>query len=222
MNLSDSMKFVLKNKGPNLLADFWHQDIKGILKDFKRDLFKVLAQAPRDKSSFKAGLYELKDMAKDAMVVVGELPSRVKLGFSIFRDEVLEELDKIEDPKKKTIFCLRIAGALTSFAVTAIYGVKTAKKEIKISGLANRKAFTQFIVAELALRMSHFFVLRFLREVEKQMDNPEELKKIRFFKKMLSSKPTGNELNDLPEENDSDPAFRIVNNLNNYILTGKK
>jgi hypothetical protein len=222
MNLSESMKFVLKNKGPELFSELWHEDIKGVLKGFQKDLIKVMLKAPNNKKALRSSLFDLKDMVKDAMVIVGELPGRLKIGFATFREGFLEELEKLSTPKEKTLFCMKIAGALTSYAVTALYGVRTAKKDIRTIGLGNRTAFTQFLVAELVLRFTHFFVLRFIREIEKQVDNPEELKNIRFFKKVLSSKPTGDELNGLPKEEAGDPAFTLVNNLNNYILTGKQ
>lgn len=222
MNLSESMKLVLKTRSQNIITDFWKSDVKSIIQEAKTDFGHFISRAPRDSISLKHGIGDLKDSTFEFVTLVASIPGRVKKGFALFREDFLRELDNLEDSKEKTIFCIKVIGALTSFAVGTFYGIKKAKHDYSTSGLRTKNALTHFLAKELVLRLSQLFILRFLAEVEREVTEPEELRKLRFFKKMLlESKEDGN-YEELSGQDPQDPAFAIVESLKQYLLNGHK
>lgn len=219
MNLTDSMKFVLRNKGQNIFTEFWKEDLKIILKDVKEDLGQVIKKHPDEKTH--GNLKEWKESAFDAVTVIRHTPKRVKNGFAYFQEDFLQELDNQSDSKEKAVFCLKVLGALTSFAVSAVYGVRKAKTNISLPGLRTQSAFTHFLIAELVLKLSQLFIHRFIVEVEKQISEPEESKKLKFFKRMLNDKSLKHS-DEIPQSEPGEKAFEIVEALKKYILTGER
>jgi hypothetical protein len=219
MNLTDSMKFVLRNKGRNIFTEFWKEDLKIILKDVKQDLGQVIKRHPDEKTH--GNLKDWKESAFDAVTVIRHTPKRVKNGFAYFREDFLKELENQTDSKEKAVFCLKVLGALTSFAASAVYGVRKAKTNISLPGLRTKNAFTHFLIAELVLKLSLSFIHRFILEVEKQISEPEEKNKLKFFKKMLSDKSL-NPSDELPQSEPGDKAFEMVEAFKRFILTGER
>lgn len=219
MNLSESMKFVLRSKIPNIFSEFWKEDFKSILRDIQQDLGGILKSHPDEKTH--GNLTEWRESALDAATIIRHAPKRVKNGFAFFREDFLEELEKQKDSKEKTVFCLKVLGALTSFAVSAVYGVRRAKLNFSLPNRRSRNVFAQFLAAELVFKLSRLFIHRFILEVEKQISDPEELNKLKFYKIILNDK-SANPLNELPPGEPGDKAFEIVESLKNFILNGER
>ncbi len=218
MNLTESMKYVFKNRGTSLLSDFWQEDLRGILREVKDDVIHAFNSSDK---KLRPTLSEWKDSAFDALTVIRHSPDRVKNGFVNFQDDFLKELENQKDPKEKAMFCLKVMGALTSFAITAAYGVRRARVDMYLPGIKNsRSAFTQFLLTEVILKMSRLFIMRFISEVENQITEPEERKKLSFFKKMLNDNPS--QVDETLEATPGDKAFEIVESLKIYVMTGKK
>jgi hypothetical protein len=159
----------------------------------------------------------------DTLVLFKVLPARVKLGFAYFKDDLIYELDHLPDQKQKTIFSLKVIGALSSFTLGIIYNVNKGKTDFSMKGLKRRTGVTQFIAAEIIFKISQLFVYRFLNELEKEVTVPEDLKNIRYFKDLVSSRAQMDTSSEYHEPLiEGDPAITIVENLKHFISTGNR
>ena len=227
MNLADSVKKVLKTRSHHIFHDFWRDDLKSIVQDIASDVARFGRSGASTlsnikKSGFKFSFKETVDSSADALLIFKVLPSRVKEGFRRFKDDFIYELEQLPDQKQKTIFCIKIIGALTSFAVGAFYNIKKGKADFALSGLRRRNAFTRFIVAELIFKISQVFIYRFLSEVERELTTSDDLKNIRYFKKLISS---GAPMDSVKVESGDveipgDQSFVLIENLKRFIMTG--
>lgn len=228
MNLADSMKKILKSNGQNIFTDFWKDDFKTILLDVGRDIAhmaKSSAGSFRDmkKNGIKITAKEMYESASDTLLIFKVLPGRVSQGFVLFKEQLIQELDSQPDQKQKTIFSLKVIGALTSFTLGTIYNIKRGKTDFSFKGLKRRNVITQFIVAEVVFKISQVFIHRFLSELEKEVSDPEDLKNVRYFKGLISdrSKADANHTEgETPKE--FDRSIEIVDALKHFIMTGKK
>lgn len=229
MNLADSVKYVLKRKSHNIFSDFWKDDLRNFFHQSHNDathLFKSGIGQLKAVKELKINL-SLKDIVEsgmDVMTIFKVTPRRVKEGYLQFRDDFMNELDNQPDQKQKTIFCLKVFGALSSFVVGTFYSMKKGKTDFKIPGLKAQNAFTQFLLTEIVFKLSQVFIIRFLSEVERQMTNPDELSNIRYFKGLVSDRTQvlakEGEISQVHEPDDR--AIEIVEDLKNYIMTGKR
>lgn len=227
MNLSESMKHVLKNKTQSLFSDFWKQDLKLIISDLKADLaYFNKSGLTKIKSlknfNLKAGALEVKNSAVDTLEIFKVMPQRMKEAFSLFREEVLSEMELLSDGKERAIFGLKLLGALGTSALGFFYGMKRASSGARFKGLRLRSAFTQYVISEFVFKVTQLFILRFLKEVEAELSEEGDVKRIRFFKEILSRQDRW-DAGDLPEDSQLEPgdrALEIVENLKNYIVTG--
>lgn len=228
MNIADSMKNVLRTKSQIIFNDIWRDDLKNILMDISDDISHMIKSGASSfknlkRNKFRFNFKEMVDSGTDALLIFKVLPGRVKDGFMHFKDDLQHELEKLEDSKHKTFFCLKVFGALSSFTIGTIYGFKRGTADFTIKGLKRKNAFTQFIVAEIVFKISQLFIQRFLDEVEKEVNDPDELKNLRYFKELISSRSKlENHKNSEPDELPGDPAIIIVENLKTYIMTGKR
>ncbi|HXH76643.1 MAG TPA: hypothetical protein VNJ08_16850 [Bacteriovoracaceae bacterium] len=217
MNLSESTKYVLKNNGQALLSGFWKEDVRSIFTDIKKE-FRTFKQKSH---TTKSGFMSLKENTIDSFHILSELPHRLKCGFGIFREGFIDELEHFHDPKDRTVFTMKVIGAMTSFAVGTMYELRKTKPDIHIPGLNKRSAFAQFMVTEMVIRLSYLFILRFIGEIEDQVSDPEDLKKLRFFKHLLTGKD-GTKKPEGWKDDPEDKAFQLVDSFKNYIMTGKE
>jgi len=227
MNLADSVKKVLKTRSHHIFQDFWRDDLKGILQDIVSDVARfgrsgVSTLSGIKKTGLKINLKETLDSSADALLIFKVLPSRIKEGFRKFKDEFIQELEQLPDQKQKTIFCIKIIGALTSFTIGAFYNIKKGKADFALSGLRRRNAFTRFIVAELIFKISQVFIYRFLSEVERELSSSDDLKNVRYFKKLISSgAPMESvKVDGLEIDKAGDQSFILIENLKRFIMTG--
>lgn len=228
MNLADSLKSVLKNKSHHIFSDVWKEDVARIVRDIGADIAQL---AKSGASSFrhikqhgiKFNFKETLESGADALLIIKVLPERIKEAFKFFNYDFHDELEKIQEPKLKKIFVLKVFGALTSFTIGSIYSVRKSATEFSMKGLRRRNAFTQFIIAELIFKISQLFIHKFLNEVEKLVTDEEDLKNVRYFKELVSDRSQMQETaEDIEGLEDTDPAILVVQNLKNYIMTGKR
>lgn len=228
MNLADSLRSVLKNKSHHIFTDLWKEDVANILRDIGSDIAQVAKSGAKSfkdikNHGIKLNLKETLESGADALLILKVLPGRVKDGFHFFREDLADEIEKLTDGKQKKIFVLKVFGALTSFTVGSIYSVKKSAGEFSLKGLRRKNAFTQFIIAEIIFKLSQLFIHKFLNEVEKLVTDEEDLKNVRYFKELISDRAqmeaSAENMEDLEP---SDPAIRIVENLRNYVMTGKR
>ncbi len=227
MNLADSMKKVLKNNSQNIFTDFWQEDLKTILKDVGRDVAQMAksgAGAFRGlkTNGIKITSKEMLESASDTLLIFKILPKRVYQGFAEFKEALVQEVDNQPDQKQKTIFSLKVIGALTSFTLGTVYSIKRGKTDFSFSGLKRRNAITQFIVAEVVFKLSQVLILRFLTELEKEVTNPEDLKSVRYFIDLISDRSKVEAAKNSEAFVEADKAIEIVENLKRFIMTGKK
>lgn len=229
MNLADSVKFVLKRKSQNIFTEFWREDIKSLLVQGRNDISHLFKSGSSPKQlAKKAGInFSVKDILEssfDILTIFKVTPGRVKEGFVQFKDDFMNELEAQPDQKQKTIFSLKVIGALSSFGVGMFYSMKKGKTDFKLPGIKAKNAFTQFLLTEIVFKISQVFIVRFLTEVEAQMSNQDELKHIRYFKALVSDRTqmlAKDGVVEHPIEPD-DRAIEIVEDLKNYIMTGKR
>lgn len=228
MNLAESMKHVLMAKGQMIFTQFWKDDLTLIARDFKKD-FVDLGKSSRHKlktlkrQSIKETALEIKESAVDTVLIFKVIPGRIRDGFIIFQDQLLAELESLPDQKQKTIFCLKVIGALGGSTLSAFRGMRKGGNSLNFSGLRIRNAFTHYVVTELVFKLSQVFILRFLSEVEKELTDEHDRKNIKFFKDILSDNARLEEselFHETPLE-PGDRALAIVEGLRNYIMTGQ-
>lgn len=227
MNLADSMKKILKSSGQNIFTDFWKDDLKTILKDVGRDIAhmaKSSAGSFRDlkKNGIKITAKEMVESAADTLLIFKVLPGRITEGFAQFKDQLIQELENQPDQKQKTLFSLKVIGALTSFTLGTIYNIKRGNTDFAFKGLRRRNAITQFIVAELVFKLSQVFIHRFLSELEKEVSDPADLKNVRYFKDLISDRSKAELDPGVEMPPGPDRAIEIVDDLKHFIMTGKK
>lgn len=222
MNVADSMKNVLKHKG-HIFTDHWKEDLSFIMKDISDDLSRMIASGRHSIRNIKGcrpkvSFTDLKASLRDGLLIFRILPHRVMDGFIYFKEDFLEELEQLNDQKQKTIFSMKVLGALTSFTLAALYNVKMGNVDVHFNGVKGTTAFSRFIVAEIIFKVSRLLLLRFFNEVEKDLKSEEDLKNIRYFKELLSSRENSDEDHIVS----TDHAIEIVENLKKFIMTGKR
>lgn len=225
MNIADSLKHILKNRG-HVFSDFWKDDIKRILLEVSADLKNLYGESRSTinqvrKDGLKFNVQEMLDAGADSLLIMKIMPSRIKDGFQFFKEELSSELEALPDQKQKTIFTLKVIGALTSFTVSTIYTIKKGAPDFKIKGLKKTNAFTQFLIAEIIFRISHSLIQKFLKELESHVTDPDELKHIHYFQELLRER-VKKDNPDHEEHQVNDRAIEIVENLKKYIMTGKQ
>lgn len=219
MNLADSVKYILKNKSQNFVKELWKEDLKFILKDLGQDLTHLMKSGSTSLKSFKNSGYQFNikealESGSDSLLILKVLPGRIRKGFSLFKDEFIEELEKRPDQKQKTIFCLKVIGALSSFTVGTIYNLKIGKTDFSLVGLKRRNAFTRFLVAELIFKISQRLIQKFLIELESQVTDKDDLNHVRYFKELLADRS-------MKELETSDSSIEMVDSLKTYIMKGQ-
>ncbi len=228
MNLADSLKSVLKNKSHHIFSDLWKEDVANILSDIGHDIAELAKSGVNSVKNFKSNgikfnFKEVVESGADALLILKVLPERVSEAYKYFNYDLQDELEKMEDPKQRKIFGLKVFGALSSFTIGSIYSVKKSASDFSLKGLKRKNAFTQFIIAEIIFKLSQLFIHKFLNEVEKLVTDEEDLKNVRYFKELISHrKNMDDDVQAVEEIEESDPAIRIVENLKYYIMTGKR
>jgi len=219
MNLADSVKYILKNKSQNFVKELWREDLKFILKDLGQDLSHLMKSGSTSLKSFKKNGYQINikealESGSDSLLIIKVLPGRIRQGFSIFKDEFIEELENQPDQKQKTIFCLKVIGALSSFTVGTIYNLKIGKTDFSLVGLKRRNAFTRFLVAELVFKISQRLIQKFLIELESQLTDKDDLNHVKYFKELLADRS-------ITKLETSDSSIEMVDSLKTYIMKGQ-
>lgn len=227
MNLVESIKKVLKTKSQIIFTRLWKEDLLIIFKELGEDLIGFARVGKTSLSSLKgsgikAGALKIINTGPDVIKVFKVLPKRIKLGFLNFKDDFLIELDKLPSQKEKTVFCMKVMGALVSMSLPSFYKAKKTKRGFSIDGLKNKSAFIQFVIAQLGFKISQLIIFRFLEAVEEELTSPSDLENIRYFK-MLITGGTKNysKLEEIESPQEGDPSFRILENLKHFIMTGE-
>jgi hypothetical protein len=219
MHIADSMKNVLKNKS-HIFTDYWKEDVASILKEVADEVSYLITSGKNSVHHFKnqeikASVKEILNSAADGLLILKILPGRIFNGFTYFKEDLLEELERQADQKQKAVFSIKVIGALTTFTASTVYNVRKGKLDVSFKGMKQTNAFTRFVVGEIIFKLTRLLLLRFLSEVEKDLTSREDLQSLHYFRNLLAER---NQLNDL----DQDPAIEIVENLKKYIMTGKR
>lgn len=210
MDLSQAMKYVLKNRSANILSDFKKNDLKKI----SQESFGLLAD--KRITHPKHALKGLRSMFAGLVHILNGFPGRVKKGFTILKNEFLYELEKMPEQKDKTMFCLKFIGALSRMSLGSIYDLKT----LKLGG-KSKYTLLQMMLIGICLEAIKMILVRFLDEVEKVMTNSDEIKTIRYIKKMIWTHNPEPEMDWGPSQ-DNDRVFIMVENFKQFILHGDK
>lgn len=227
MNIVDSIKHVLKNnEGESFFVMFWKKDLSVYLLEMGKTLKSAFGSKDSLMKSYKdkglnGSLKGMKDSAVDTAIVLKNAPRRVQEAFSYFRDDLVRELEELPDQKQRAIFCMKIIGALTSFSLGAVQNIKRSRRDQPFLGLKNKNALTQFLMAEVVLKVSQLFILRFMSEIETQLDSEDEIRRLRYFKTLLKN-AADPDFGPSDTDLDQDEAIHIVEALKNYILTGQR
>lgn len=226
MNFTDSVKHILKNKSQSFLSELWRDDLKEILADVGREFEQLLNSGSKSIMAFRKNGYqiEFKNVAgssSDLFFVLRTFPRRVSKGIGFFKQDLVAEIDNLPDQKQKTIFCLKVIGALSSFTLGTVYNVRMGKADFSVIGLRRPNAFTQFLVAELLFRIIQRLIQKFLVELEKEVSDPEDLKHIRYFRELVDNRSPEGDPDQTLDPEFSDPAIELVEKLKNYILSGR-
>lgn len=219
MNLGEAMAFVLRTKGQNIIQNFWKEDLASIVGDVVSDAVTAF----RDGKSIWRNL-SLRDTPGKIASAISEvyeisrvMPGRIKFGLTELQRELTEELDKKSDSREKALFCLQVIGILSSSTLGTYYNLRSPGKNLSIRRLPVRSAVAQFVLAELLLRSLKLFLLRFLRELEKEITNDDDLNHVKYFILLLKD---GNAAEDTSQGPGVEAAFRITENLKKNILNG--
>lgn len=218
MNIADSMKSVLKNKS-HIFTENWKEDLSLILKEVSEDMTDMLKSGKSSVKSMKnLTIQEVADATADGFLILKVLPKRIKEGFHYFKEDLLDELESKPTQKEKTLFSVKVIGALTTFTVGTVYGVRKGHMDFRISGLKRVNMFSRFLVGELIFKITRLLLLRFLSELENEVTKKEDASNIKYFKELLITREKDEE----GHIEYGDPAIEIVENLKKYIMTGKR
>lgn len=224
MNLSESMKYVLKNKSKNLFLIFKKEDLKKTFKDFRFDLTMIANQKKEyfKNLSFKESVSEIADSLQASVLLMKAIPQRLNEGFVIFSQEMVLEIEKLPDQKQKTVFCMKVLAGLSKFAVSSAYEIGLG--DAKLLGFGkSKKMVSSVIVSKIMFKAIQAFIIKLMEEMEKELSDPEEIKNLQNLKNIILD-DSANAIDKIFDgvTDPSDPAFMILNNFKQFILTGQK
>lgn len=216
MNLSESMKYVLKNKTQVIFSSLI-KDVPGQMIAFGKSSQKAIRGF-----SLKESFLELKSSIQGTSLLLKEIPRRINDGFKIFSEELIIELEKLPDQKMKTVFCMKVLAGLSQFALSSAYDVGLG--DVKLLGLGKRKIiYSRLIISKLLYKTIQTLILRFIQELEKEMTSADELEQLENLKKIILDNSTNAVDKFFSGITDpSDRAFRLVENFKYYIFTGER
>ncbi len=203
------MLHVFKNKSHDIFAGYFKNDINLILKDIGHDVFVFIKTSP-DKIKNRPTVKEVRLAIKETLITIKIIPKRVTEGFRIFREDFLNELEKIADQKHKTIFCIKVIGALSTFVLGNLAGLRGQDRRLSPTSLV------KFVQTLVVFRLTQILLLRIINEVQSSLKNEDDLKNLNYFRSLLTdSKDLKTPLSH------EDEAILIVEKLKKYILTGE-
>ncbi len=218
MNIAQSMIYVLKHRKGEIFQSFWKQDLRPVYRGIKKETKSFYRKSKNN--GVKITLSEIKNSTVESVAVFKDLPGRIRQGLLYFHDDLLKELDAQSDPKNKTVLCLKVIALLCSYTLGSVHGIRQSGHQLNFKGLRLKSTVIQIIATEILIKVSQVFILRLLEEVEGQLDDPEEKKKISSLRNVISL-GQGNALdqeNNAVEKNDR--AHRIVESFRVYLMTG--
>jgi hypothetical protein len=228
MNISESMVYVLKNRSSSLFSSFWKTDLRLVFRDVKNDFKDILSSSKNvfktiKHQSVKETLKDVKDSTMDAVTVFKVVPGRIRQGLLYFRDDLIHEMEVLSEQKQKTIFCIKVIAVLSSFTLNTLYGVRQTKNHLQFRGFKFKNALTHMVATEILVRVTQVFIVRLLNEMEAQVEDVEERKKIASFKSIISS---GAPLDSHPDfdltPSEGDRAMAVVEAFKTFIMTGQR
>jgi hypothetical protein len=223
MNLSESVKFVLKNKTQNIFQLMVKEDLKKSIKEIPANVVAFTKYSNRAirRFSVKESLSEVKSSVYGTALLIKVIPQRTNEGMKIFFQDFIRELDQLSDPKERTVFCMKVLAGLSKFALSAAYDVGLG--DIKLLGFGRSKVtYSRAIVAKLIFKTLQSFIVRFIDEVEKEIEGQDDLNQLETLKKIVLD-DSGNAIDKFFEgiTDPDDRAFKLVDNLRSYIVTGE-
>ncbi len=224
MNLSDSIKFVLRNKTQTIFTLLLKEDLKNTFREVPTNViaFTKMSHKALRRFKFKESMGEMKDSIYGTAVLIKIIPQRVNQAFKHFGQDFTAEIDKLTDSKERTVFCMKVIAGLCKFALSSAYDVGLG--DIKLLGLKKGKIlYSRVIIAKLMYKTIQALIIRFIEEIEKQITEPEELKQLEGMKKLILD-DSGNAIDKIFEgvTDPNDKAFILVENFRKYILTGER
>jgi hypothetical protein len=218
MNIVESMKHVLKNKRKSIFSVLVKEDLFNYIKTISTDIASITKQRNFSvKNSFKIA----KESVQDYLLLIKAIPQRVNDGSRIFGLEFISELEKLTDPKQKTVFCMKVLAGMSKLALSSAYDLGLG--EAKLIGLGkSRKMVANVVVTRVLFKAIQSFIIRFIEEIENEVTDPEELIKIRGFKETVLD-DSGNAIDKFFDgvTDPGDRAFVIVDNFKRFVLTGE-
>jgi hypothetical protein len=224
MNLADSIKFVLKKRSQKIFSLLIKEDLKNTVKDVPTNImaFSRMSNRAIRRFSLKESMGEVKSSLYGTALLVKIIPRRVNAGFKHFGMEFMTELEKLPDPKERTVFCMKILAGLSKFALSSAYDVGLG--DIKFLGMGKgRVLYSRVIVSKLMFKTLQAIIIRFIDEIEKEIEGEDDIKQLEALKKIILD-DSGNAIDKFFEgvTDPDDRAFAIVENFKNYILTGEQ
>ncbi len=223
MNISESMKFVLKNKGQLIFSSILKEDLKNIFKDGHGSIIAFGRAGKKTLKNFSAknSFAEIKDSIQGTSLLIKVLPQRVNEGFKYFSNDMIIELDKKNDSKEKTVFCMKVIAGLCRFALSSAYDVGLG--EMKLLGFGTKKIYSRVILSKLLFKLIQSSIIRLIEEMEKEVTEIEERELLESYKKIILN-DEANAIDKIFEglSDPTDPAFVLVENFKHYVLTGQK
>lgn len=218
MNIVESMKHVLKNKRQSIFSVLVKEDLFNYIKNISTDIASITKQRNFSiRNSFKVA----KESVQDSFLLLKAIPQRVNDGSRIFGMELISELEKLTDPKQKTVFCMKVLAGLSKLALSSAYDIGLG--EAKLIGFGkSKKMVANVVVTRVLFKAVQSFVIRFIEEIEKEVSDPDELIKIRGFKDTVLD-DSGNAIDKFFDgvTDPDDRAFVIVDNFKRFVLTGE-
>lgn len=216
MNLSESLRHVLKHKSQNILTLIIKEDVKNF------SFFEKLRKFKRHDFSLKNSVGEFKNSLETTVLLFKVLPKRIRNGFRLFAQDLLKELELLPDQKKKTIFSLKVLAGISQFALSSAYDLGVGESKLLRIG-KSKNLVTNIIISKIMFKTIQAFIIRLITEMEKEVTDAEELKVLQNFRKMILD----DSVNAIDKFFDSmtvpgDQAFTIVENFKRYILTGER
>ena len=150
------------------------------------------------------------------------IPTRIRKGLVYFKNDFTYQLELFSDQHQRTLFILKVIGALATFFLTTVYNIQSSQRGFNFRKLRSPNFLANLFLAEIGFKYARILVLRILNEVEMKMNTEEDLAHLHYFKGLIMNNERPTDKMGSIHESQRDPAIKIVENFKKYIMTGKR
>ena len=144
MNIPDALIYVLTNESKEIIREFITEDLKFFSKEILKS-GKSILKSPVELYEFvkEKGILETANYAKerlsDVTSFIAILPNNTKNAYNHLKDGILNELDRTESNKEKTIIILKLFSYFSTFTLGIISGELTPNDKLAALNIGKKR-----------------------------------------------------------------------------------